>query len=156
MKPKTLHFEYPWNGHIYSVDIEPGTLPEVTKVKLPDGEIIGVRALPGFFPTVVELESPSSGTQLNAKVVIEQGDFKRKFEGDWGPLTKFIEICSSVNTLCSIDLTEEEFNRLEDGGLQELKESLSDRASSLLYLYEEYPLNSEGPSLQLFRTGGCP
>ncbi|MBI2414878.1 hypothetical protein HYV31_03555 [candidate division WWE3 bacterium] len=150
---KTTHFQYPWNGPVYSFEARDAQLLDGVNVILPDGNTeVRVTVLEDHFPTVgkpVELQI----NQPHAKVVIPENGFQVKFDGKWKSIAKLVNAAAAVNTLFSVILTHEEYYRLNLGGLDQIKYLFSERAFSLLYLYDDY--RTDGPSLELFRTGTC-
>ena len=147
------YFEYPWQGSVYAVDVEETELRSGRPVKLPDGNLIMVTVLDGYFPKVEKI-STTQESALPTRVVIAKGNFQMEFDGNWELLTELINAAAAVNTLFSIRITMEEYKRLESGGLAQLKEKLSSRAYSLISL-EEDTWNGGGPAVELLRTCGC-
>lgn len=149
-----VYFQYPWCGNIYAVDVDEGEFRSGRLVILPDGNLLNMTVKEGYYPVVGEAEiSQEDPVPARIAIAAEEG-FQRKFEGDWEPLIKLINIASEVNTLFSVILTKEEYTRLEEGGLEEMKEKFSERAFSLLSLQEDY-VEENTPSLELWRTCHC-
>lgn len=92
---------------------------------------------------------------VRAYVEIAPGEGPGVFSGDWKPLLRKIEAASAVNSLYSVRLTEEEYERLVSGGFEELKTDVTPRAASFLHLYKAGECE-DVPSLQLFRVDRCP
>ena len=148
------YFEYPWRGSVYAISVDETKLRKGRLVELPDGRLVKVTVPQGRFPQTEEAAATQK-TYLPARVVIETtGDFQRDFVGKWEPLIEPINAAAAVNTLFSVRLTREEYQRLKSGSLAQLEEKLSERARSLIRL-EEDTWNGGGPALELLRTGSC-
>lgn len=150
-----VYVEYPYRGHAYAIDVDETELRKGRAVRLPGIGVVQITTKEGYFPTV-DPNITSTEEVLNARIVISKDDpCERTFRGDWKPLVDIINTAAAVNTLFTIKLTKKEYRRLEKGGLEEMKDEFTERAFSLLYLYEDY-LGKDKPSLELFRTGSCP
>lgn len=84
-----------------------------------------------------------------------------KNRNDWTIIcTVYIPQFLAANCVLEVVLPPEEFARLEDGGLEELKRGVSPEAAELLWLQNDYEVTIEGkqvkrPVLLLCRTGRC-
>lgn len=77
------------------------------------------------------------------------------FQGDWKTLLPQIEAARAKNDIFEVILPRDEYERLDRGGLAELKKMVSEGAAELLQLFDEHGPNNE-PVLLLLRYGCCP
>jgi hypothetical protein len=155
MTMRVTYFEYPSRGSVFAIDKDERALRKGRIVQLPDGHLIKVTVREGYFPNIDELEGNSEGEIIPARLVIAENNFQQSFEGDWNPLITCINAAAAVNTLFTVVLTAEDYERLANGGFTQLKKKLSPRAKSLIRL-EEDSWNGVGAALELLRTGRCP
>ncbi len=80
-----------------------------------------------------------------------------RFGGDWGSLIPQMEEVAGKNGVLEVVLTPEEFNRLGQGGLAELKARVSPALACRFVLLEDYPVeNGDAPILLVAHLGRCP
>lgn len=78
-----------------------------------------------------------------------------KFSGDWNVHLPEMEKAAKQNELYHVVLTtHEQFEQLNDGGLDELKQQCSELLADKLYLAEDYM--GQGDVLIVLRYGRCP
>ncbi|MFH1566337.1 MAG: hypothetical protein ABIB98_04035 [bacterium] len=151
-------FEDGFRGPVYSISREAA---EKECFKLPDGRVVAPVWCrnPRYILHIEDVfasEEEEAGLETAILEIIKEEEGSGQFEGDWTPLIRKIEAASAVNILYSVMLTDEEYERLVNGGFEALKERLSHRASSLLHLYPSGRyLCIDKPNLQLFRVGWC-
>lgn len=76
------------------------------------------------------------------------------FTGDWGDHLPEMEEAAESNELYHVELTPEEYERLDEGGLDQLKTRCSALLADKLHLEEDYL--GIGDMLIVLRYGRCP
>ena len=79
------------------------------------------------------------------------------FDGDWATLVPRMEEVAAENGVMEIVLPPEEHQRLEEGGLEELKQRVSPQLARRIVLLEDYPVSDGGhaPILLVAHLGSC-
>lgn len=151
-----LFFEWPtWMGKVYKVGTEAVNISSV--VVLPGGTELQMYEEKGYIRVVkTSTRNRSAAKRFAAELIFDTVDGSNPaFKGDWEPFIGLINAAAAVNTLFSVSLTPEEYERLhanDEIEFNKLKKKLSLRAASLLYL-----VDFDGDlSVELYRTGRCP
>lgn len=173
-----MHLDnFVWPKRMDQTDENPGAVYEVAHllldkwvVVLPDKTFLEMTWLAdqrfGPYLSITELPDFNSmefdGPVFAATKVFGLQDPSPVFDGSAAQtptLVWKINAAAAVNELFVVFLTKEAYDSLLDGGLDDLKEHLSERANSLIRLCDESNIDfdHEGvPALDLYRTGRCP
>ncbi|MEA2020647.1 MAG: hypothetical protein U9M98_02920 [Patescibacteria group bacterium] len=164
-----VFFEYPTRSYVVYALSGEGVVDEAySVVRLPEGDILllmyaGERSYL-VVHDVLELAAPPSVrgkpcAVWEASLVIGPGQGVQAFPGEWtAELIEKMEAAAYVNNLFYVVFTLEEYQVLENGGLEELKERLTPNLAHRLHLFESYPTRGveEEPTLLVCRHGRCP
>jgi hypothetical protein len=161
-----FYFEYPERGGIfYSLSVA-AAVDAADVARLKDGQLASLTVLERMPPVVSEVHPVDGvptiegrrGRVWEAIVVLDlQADGIPHFGGDWESLFEIMEAVAYVNAPLPIVLTEEEYQRLEAGGLEDLKDRVSPNVVGRLVLMESYPVDGgESPVLLVAHLGRCP
>lgn len=151
------YFSWPgWCDTVYEVPLN--ALDSASITVLPDGTELQLVLRDGW----IEVDKASSrdrpkATLIQAKKMFDaRNDPPRQFTGDWEPHLRWLNIAAATNVVLYVEVPPEEYERLHADGEKEfetLKGRLSDRAASLLFLFDY----GEGKQfVQMCHTGSCP
>jgi hypothetical protein len=159
-----MYFGWPlpaWCGKVYRVD--PKAVRVGSIVSLPDGIELQLTLEDDYLVvTGTSSRNRSQAATFQAEFVFDTDDSTRIFEDNWNILLDLINAAAAVNSLFTVYLTPEEYQRLaanNESEFERLKENMSRRAASLVVLHEADFGDQEGggrPSVSLYRTGRCP
>ncbi len=159
-----IFFTYPGRfADVYKLSVPNGHTfnPATDVVRLDDGTTLSLTVVgDSWVSSATKLEPTGmfQGRVWKASLVFVEKDSTSMFQGDWDTLLPKINAAAAVNTLFVVRLPQEEYSRLLDGGLDDLKRKLSPRAASLVALNDHSSIDydSTDPALDLYRTGSCP
>lgn len=151
------YFSWPgWCDTVYEVSLNAFDPASITV--LPDGTELMLVLKDDW----IEVEKTSSqdrpkATLIQAKKMFDaRNDPPRQFTGDWEEHLRWLNIAAATNVVLFVQVPLEEYERLranDEKELEALKGRLSERAASLLYLFDF----GEGEKfVQMCHTGSCP
>lgn len=150
------YFSWPgWCEVVYEVPLD--ALKPTSITVLPGGTELQLVNNDGWIEAskTSSQDRPGAARIQAERIFDASNDPPRQFTGDWEEHLRLLNIAAAANVVLYVDVPPEEYKRLHANGekeLEALKGKLSERAASLLYLFDY----GDGQRyVQMCHTGSC-